>query len=143
MKNSEHEQTATNVCSVCGKSFCNPAFGLGRQFERTIFSRDDSLDEVEVIDANQIIEYCSAACLKSNRDQVLAQENIRPTYPDLGSAVTCSRCGDPVDITKFHMTWIEEEVEYHGFEATPINVDVLAVACNRCVPPSRVTQIDD
>jgi len=142
MNNSEHEELATSACSACGKSLCNPVFGLGRQFERTIISSDDSLDEVEVIDANVIAEYCSAACLNSKRDELLAQENIRPTYPDIGKAVTCSRCGDPVDVTKFHMAWIEEETEYHEFVVTPINVDVLAVACNRCVPPSRVTQID-
>ena len=131
------------ACNVCEQPLGNPQFGISRQFERTIFSKNDDLDEVEVIDSNEIRAYCSSECLNKNRDLLLAQENVRASYPGIGPVESCSRCGRPVDMTRFHMAWVEDEVEIQGYEATPINAEVLAVACDQCVPPSRATQSDD
>lgn len=135
------------VCCVCNEPLsADYLVGIYRQFEKVHFRDGTQLDEVEVIDSHEIESYCSNKCLNLRREQLLMEENVRCTYPDIGPIETCSRCNGPVDMSRFHMAWVEEEATIEGGQAmgtlNPVNSVVLAVACNQCVPPSRVTQYE-
>jgi len=64
-------------------------------------------------------------------------QNVRATYPDIGPIELCSRCGKPVDMTKFHLTYVESilEQEWERMSASVLESVVLAVLCNACSPP--------
>jgi hypothetical protein len=126
-------------CMVCEKPFRSPLFSISRQFERIIFYEDDRLPEGEVIAAEGIGTYCSQQCLDNSRDKMLAEEKVRATFPGPGPIETCSRCNGPVDMTRFHLVWTEEEMadEWGEFMsvARPLWATDLAVVCDQCAPP--------
>lgn len=112
-------------------------FDVTKEYERTIFHENDNLPEVEIIGAVAIGQYCSKACRDHARDDLLLRENVHATYPNIGPIEPCSRCGKPVDMTKFHLTYVESilEQEWARMSANVLESAVLAVLCNACSPP--------
>lgn len=126
------------VCTVCEKPFRSPIFSINKAFERTIFMKGDAMPEVEVIRSQGIESCCSSECLEVARERALEKENVRATFPDIGPIELCSCCGKPVDMTEFHLTWSEDESNCYEGQfidvLQPVNVQVLAVACQSCAP---------
>lgn len=111
-------------------------FDVAKEYERTIFHENDNLPEVEIISSVQIGQYCSKECRELARDDLLLRENVHATYPDIGPLEPCSRCGEPVDMTKFHLTYVESilELNRESMSVSVIEPAVLAVLCNACSP---------
>ena len=125
------------TCKTCGKPYRTPIFDVTKEYERTIFQENDNLPEVEIIGAVAIGEYCSKTCREHARDDLLLRENVQATYPDIGPIESCSRCSKPVDMTKFHLTYVESilELEREGMSVNVLESATLAVLCNACSPP--------
>lgn len=134
-------------CDACNKPFRTPFFDISREYERTIFSPEPSLPEVEVIGASSIAQYCSDDCLAQSRMALLTREKVRATYPDIGPVESCSRCDAPVDMTTFHLAIVESETnqDWESMSASVIRVVTLAVVCNKCTsPPERlIAEVDN
>lgn len=128
------------ACMVCETHFRSPLYEIARGYERTIFFDGDRMPEVEPISSNGIGIYCSAACLNQDRDKLLVKENVRATFPGIGPIEVCSRCGRPVDMAQFHLSWTEEELSCQWGQfidvLQPIYVQSLAVVCQQCAPLS-------
>lgn len=137
---SEAEDWGDNfyTCMVCEKHFRSPLYEISRGYERTIFFDGDQIPVVEPAGSEGIGTYCSAACLNQDRDKLLLKENVRATFPGIGPIEVCSRCGKPVDMVQFHLSWTEEELncQWGPFidVLQPINVQSLAVVCQQCAP---------
>ncbi len=129
-------------CDTCNKRFRSPLYDVSKEFERTIFFEDPLLPEVEIIGAETIAGFCSPTCRDKKRDYLLQQEKIRATYPGIGPVEPCSRCGAPVDMTNFHLTYIEMDTT-QDWNRTLFGVEVindpvtLAVVCQKCEPTPR------
>jgi hypothetical protein len=47
----------------------------------------------------------------------------------------CAKCRAPVDMTEFHLTYVEsEEVHENSIAIRTVDMDYLAVLCRRCQP---------
>lgn len=124
-------------CETCGKPFRTPMFDVAKEYERTIFQENDNMPEFEIIGSVGIGEYCSKVCRDQARGDLLLRENVRATYPDIGPIEPCSRCGKPVDMTKFHLAYVESvlDLEPGHMSTNVLESVVLAVLCNTCSPP--------
>lgn len=133
-------------CETCGKPFRYPLFDIAKGFERTMFHADSSLPEVEVIGSEGIGQYCSSACRDQARSSLLQRENVCATYPDIGPIECCSRCSAPVDMTKFHLAYVESVIdgEWDRMSVNAHETVVVAILCNGCAaPPDRlIAEVD-
>ena len=145
---SKHDpDTTATECMACLKPLGTPQFFISRAYERTIFYSNGRYPEIEIMAAEAIGSYCSGKCLNFEKIAILIRENVRSTFPGIGPVESCSRCGRPVDMTRFHRTWTESEEEITRGEyieiSKPLSVTTLAVACRNCEPPpSRVASAD-
>ncbi len=128
-------------CETCGAAFRARMFDISKDHERTIFFEGDRPPEVEIAESVTIGQFCSQHCRDQARVDILRQENIRATYPGIGPVETCSRCGNPVDMTVFHRTYVEYETEHDWghFVAEVHNATVVAIVCHRCNKPPGLT----
>ena len=131
---------------ACGKPFRYPSLDVVKEFERTTFFDEGKLPEVEIVGSIAIGQYCSAECRQQARGRLLQQENVRATYPDIGPVEACSRCAAPVDMSKFHLAYVESVIdgEWGRMSVSALESIVLAVVCNTCsAPPDRlIAEID-
>lgn len=129
-------------CDACNKRFRSPLYDVTKDFERTIFFDEPLIPEIDIMGAESIAYFCSPSCRDKKRDQLLTQEDIRATYPEIGPIESCSRCGAPVDMTEFHLAFVEMDTT-HDWDrpllgAKVINDPVtLAVICQKCEPIPR------
>lgn len=151
LQQSNHEKTAMTkeenwgddcfCCHACGKLFRSPLYDVTREYERTEFYSEPRMPEVEIMGAETIRNYCSAICRDSGRQEFLRQERIRATFPDIGPIESCSRCNGPVDMTEFHLTYIqtltEQNWERPMFGVEVLDVKTIAAVCQKCEPIRR------
>ncbi len=127
------EHLANFECFACKTHFQPFFFALSRQFERIDFDRDGGID---VEQAEGLTRYCTNACLQGHYPSVMAEQQVpipalRPGY----SAVErCAVCSGPVDMTRFHLTYTLEYSEDRGWCVQPIEVENVAVVCQKCAP---------
>lgn len=120
-------------CFTCDRRFKSRAFSISREWDRVHF--EYSLPEVEIEGAYGLECYCSLECLTARRTDVMAQENVPIRRPGLEPVEICAKCGGPVDMTEFHLTYVEDETVRRGmFEVQVVSLDYLAVVCRQCRP---------
>lgn len=120
-------------CFTCHIRFKGRVFSITREWERVHF--DKVLPEIEIDDAVGLECYCSAACVQKRRDEVMAREGVPIRYPDIGLVESCAKCGGPVDMSEFHLSYLEDEsVDEGPCVSRTIDVNYLAVICRRCHP---------
>lgn len=139
--NPDEWRNDTYFCMTCGTPFRSPLFDIAKEYERTIFSGEIIYPEVEVIGSEGIGQYCSEACRSKSRDALLLKENVHATFPDIGPIELCSRCAEPIDMTLFHLTYVESTItgDWDSSIVDSSNVVTLAVVCNKCAPtPKRL-----
>ncbi|MBB5463681.1 hypothetical protein [Paraburkholderia sp. Cpub6] len=120
-------------CFTCNIRFKGRVFSITREWERVDFTK--SLPVIEIADAEGLECYCSRACLEKRRDEVMAKEGVPIRYPDIGPVESCAKCAEPVDMTEFHLTYLQDEsVDEGTFVSRTIDVDYLAVVCKQCHP---------
>ena len=45
---------------------------------------------------------------------------------------SCAKCYDPVDMSDWHLTFVESDMDMVGDSFNPLDVTYLAVVCNQC-----------
>jgi hypothetical protein len=108
-------------------------FEVSREWKRVHFGK--GLPEVEITDSISIEYYCSDVCLAISRADVMEHAGvpIRPT--GIGPIEACAKCRGPVDMTEFHLTYVEEEyIVDESFGVKPVSTHYLAILCRRCRP---------
>ncbi|SAK89717.1 hypothetical protein AWB78_04747 [Caballeronia calidae] len=119
-------------CFTCDRIFKGRVFEIAREWERVHFS--ESIPEVEIEDSWGLECYCSQLCANLRLEEVMAREGVPIRHPDIGPIEPCSKCGAPIDMTQFHLTYVESCVDMHGFVAQPVDTACLAVVCSSCRP---------
>lgn len=119
-------------CFTCGAIFKNRVFGISREWERVDYL--ETMPVVSVADSYGLECYCSERCQKARISEVMERERVPILRPGLGPIEVCSKCRGSVDMSQFHLTYLEDQVETDGFNATPIDVGYLAVLCRACAP---------
>jgi hypothetical protein len=139
--NDTHETTEagdeTITCDACARPYTNPHFTISRGVEIVEFPAGSPYPIVSPSSVDAIVQCCSQACLDSQRKSVLERDQVSATYPGIGPIEACSRCGGPVDMTRPHVAWTEDETIVDDGQlfqtATVIGFELLAVLCRRCM----------
>lgn len=113
-------------CFNCNRIFRGRVFEVTGEWNRTHF--EDELPSVEVEGSVGLECYCSRRCLDARLRLVMAAEGVPIRHPGIGPIEKCAKCNGPVDMTRFHLTYLEDCVEY----ATTLELDYLAVVCQHC-----------
>ena len=136
-KPTESGDDEANTCESCARSFTNPHFTISRGIEVVEFPVGSPYPIVSPSSVVAILQCCSQACLDSQRQSVLERDRVHATYPGVGPIEACSRCGGPVDMTRPHIAWTEDETIVDDGQpyqtATVIGFEILAVLCRRCM----------
>jgi hypothetical protein len=120
-------------CFTCLKRFRGRVFNNSPEWERVHYGAE--IPEVEIEDAWGLECYCSRSCQKARRAEVMAREDVPIRRPGIGPLEMCAKCLGPVDMTEFHLTYIEDEtVDESTFVSRTVNLDYLAVVCRQCRP---------
>ena len=120
-------------CFTCRRVFRTPVFDISREWERTHFN--DGIPSVEIKGSYGLECYCSRACVDARRQLVMASEGVPIRRPGIGPVETCAKCGAPVDMAEFHLTYVESQAVSMGDRTLDtIDVDYLAVLCRQCRP---------
>lgn len=91
-------------CFSCNRIFRGRVFEIAREWNRTHFS--DGIPEVEIRDSWVLECFCSQDCLNRCREEVMAREGVPIHRPDIGPIEPCAKCGRPIDMTQFHLTYV-------------------------------------
>lgn len=130
-------------CMHCSKLFERRWFDIGAAFERVHYGARDGYDEVEVGRSEGIGVFCSRACLESGQRQVMATEGvpIPSVRPGIGPIERCAICDGVVDMSDWHLTYTDSEMEEQCFgEVEVIDLDYLAVVCRQCRPKGKARE---
>jgi hypothetical protein len=120
-------------CFTCKRRFRSTLFSISREWNRVHYEEGDP--EVEISSSEGLECYCSQACATARRTSVMANEGVPISRPGLGPIEPCSKCGAPVDMTKFHLTYLDSyEVHESAMVLRTESVDYLAVLCRTCEP---------
>ena len=123
-------------CETCGAMFRDRLFGVSRAYERVIFSSPDALEEVHTGYSECIANFCSSACLARGRSAAMRAQcvPIPAVRPGIGPVEACAKCKGPVDMSDWHLTFLEDEIDTSLNRFQPLNVDYIAVVCRQCAP---------
>ena len=120
-------------CFNCMRVFRSPVFDIAREWNRTHFEEDPP--SVEIRGSVGLECYCSRECLNVRRPVVMAAENVPIRRPGIGSVESCAKCHGTVDMSCFHVAYLESCAEVEdGFILRTVDLDYLAVLCRRCQP---------
>ncbi len=119
-------------CFTCDRIFRGRVFEIAREWERVHFS--ENIPDVEIEGSYGIECFCSQLCTDLRREEVMAREGVPIHHPDLGPIEPCSKCGAPIDMTQFHLAYVESCVDMHGCVGRQVDVEYLAVVCSTCRP---------
>jgi hypothetical protein len=124
-------------CMHCEKLFRGELFDIGKAYERVIYPSSGDLPVVDVQDAHEVGSFCSEVCRSLGRETLMRGEGvpIPRVRPDIGPVESCAKCGKPVDMSTWHLTYTEARTE----ELTPgtftiHDLEYLAVVCRGCRP---------
>ncbi len=119
-------------CEHCSKMFSEMLFVISKTFERVHFASGD-YPEIEIRYGESVANFCSRACLESERAAVMAREGVPIRRPGIGPVEQCNKCQRPVDMTEFHLTYLESAERILSTTVhQPIDVDYLSVLCRHC-----------
>jgi hypothetical protein len=130
-------------CMHCGKLFQRRWFDIGAAFERVHYEARGGYDEVEVGYGEGVGVFCSRACLESGRPQVMATEGvpIPSVRPGIGPIEKCAICDGVVDMSDWHFTYTDGQMEEQSFGAVEvIDNAYLAVVCRKCRPKNKARE---
>lgn len=123
-------------CECCGNIFRDLLFDISLDYERVDFRSPSSFDEVEVKGSESIANFCSKKCRSEKELAVLAAQHlsITATRPSLGPVESCAKCRGLVDMSDWHLTFLESDIDTSGDSFRPLDINYLAVVCNKCAP---------
>lgn len=113
--------------------FKERVFEVSREWQCMDFGQE--LPELEATDSVSIEYYCSDFCLSISRADVMEHEGVPVRPTGAGPIGACAKCRGPVDMTEFHLTYVEEEyIVNKTVGITPVKTRCLAILCQRCRP---------
>jgi hypothetical protein len=125
-----------NKCENCCDEFHTVVFCITKSFNKVHFYDKPGLPEVDVTNVKSLGEFCSAKCRDEKLEQILTQENVRVTQPDIIPIEVCSSCGCPDVMSDSHLTYVVDTVNFgydpSEFDEGVLDANVLAVVCSRC-----------
>jgi hypothetical protein len=121
-------------CDGCGLRFSAVLFEIARQLERVDFASE--MSAIHIRKSDTVSAFCSMECRDNSRRAVMAREGVPIRRVDgCGPIAPCAKCGRPVDMTEFHVTYIENDFNLFNPDIWQlIDVDYLAVLCSSCGP---------
>jgi hypothetical protein len=126
-------------CMNCGTMFRDRLFDITREYDRVIYRRPPALDEVAIECSEGIGGFCSASCREAGRSAVMTRERVPvlapPERPGINPVEICARCKGPVDMSDWHLTYLENEFDTSTDSFTIHDLKYTAVLCKKCVPP--------
>ncbi|MGF6546752.1 hypothetical protein QFZ96_001823 [Paraburkholderia youngii] len=119
-------------CDNCGTRFSAMLFEIARQLERVEFL--STMTSICIRDCDTLSGFCSIECRDSSRRAVMEREDVPIRRVDsFGPIAPCAKCGGPVDMTEFHVTYVENDLEIiNPNMMQPTSVECLAVLCSNC-----------
>ena len=129
-------------CTTCHRMFSSVVFDLSREYDRVIYRRPSAFDEVAVADAEGIASFCSQDCRSRGTAAVMAEQQvpIPMERPGIEPAESCAKCKGDVDMSDWHLTFVEAEADFSKFGVEMSNLEYLAVVCRRCAPRRKSTE---
>ncbi len=133
-------QTESNLgpCTFCGTRILDGVFAICCEAERKHFSKCLGMHspEVEVTGLKSIAKYCSSRCRRKGRKIAMSAERIRipATPPSVGPIEVCSNCGNIVDMTRWHLVYVQCNDNMPTHADNVYDVKELAVLCRTCAP---------
>lgn len=127
-------------CACCGPKTGYALFDIAREFERMQYQDQPNTPvvEIEVSSAESVAIFCSKICRDRGGPAILAGQRIRvpKTRPALGPIEICARCGYPVDMSDWHLVFLESDTNATGTPGKPDEVEYIGVLCRNCAPLS-------
>ena len=125
-------------CIWCGSRIRQGVFAICCEAERKHFSKSIGMHsaDVEVKGLKSIARYCSSRCRRKGREVALTAERIRlpATPPSIGPIEVCARCGGIVDMTKWHVVYLQSNDNTPSHADKTYDAKELAVICETCAP---------
>lgn len=121
-------------CEWCSSMFRDLLFDISREYGRVHYRSPSSLEQVEVKGSESIANFYSRKCRAQKRLAVMAAQRvpIPAKRPSLGPVESCAKCCGPVDMSGWHLTFVESDMDLVGDSFSPLDVTYLAVVCNKC-----------
>ena len=105
-------------CFTCNRRFRGRVFEVVKEWDRTLF--EDEPPSVEIEGSTGLECYCSKRCLDARLALVMAAEGAPICPPGIGPIEMCAKCNGPVDMTRFHLTYLEScSGMYGGYSGNP------------------------
>ncbi len=130
-------------CRICHEVIGKPYISLDRSTQRygRRFWKGKSQTAVTILASQEMFRYDSQDCWLLHRPQVVAELQLKTTYPSGATLVPCSRCGAQVDRTLPHISYSVVEMDLaetpKGLVGTVLDDKELAVLCRDCEEPDE------
>src|SRR5882762_2984521 len=124
----KNEERMNFECEHCGTLFDRHLFDIPKSLERVDYL--GPIPSVEVERDESVANFCSTGCRNKKRQTTMQQQGVPIRRIGVGPIEPYARCGAPVDMTKFHVTFTENDFripDSRVFEL--VHVDYLAVLC--------------
>jgi hypothetical protein len=123
---------------LCGTRILDGVFAICREAERKHFSKCLGMHspEVEVTGLKSIAKYCSSRCRRKGRKIAMSAERVPlpATRPSVGPIEVCAKCGGIVDMTKWHLVYLQSNDNTPTYTSNTYDARELAVLCRTCAP---------
>ncbi|WP_321954267.1 hypothetical protein [Paraburkholderia bannensis] len=120
-------------CFTCKRRFRCHVFSISKEWDRVDYS--GKMPSVEVTGSYGLECYCSSNCCAARRHIVMNKEGVPVRYPNIGPIELCAKCGSPVNMADYHLTYVESyDEEESSFVLRTIDLVYLAVLCLECRP---------
>ncbi len=129
--------TIIGTCAECGARLQDVVFDICCEYERMRFiAKPAEIVQVEVHASQSIGEFCSKECQSEGRLAVLSTQLVPlpRTRPSVGPIEVCAICNCFVDMTDWHLTFIESDVSEANHPSQTIDAIDIAVICRKCAP---------
>jgi hypothetical protein len=124
-------------CAQCGAKLQDVVFDITCEYERMDFVAEPSeIVQVEVHASQSIGEFCSKKCQSEGRLAALSTQHVQlpRTRPSVGPLEVCATCTSLVDMSDWHLTYIESDVSGANCPNQTIDAIEIAVVCKKCAP---------
>ena len=124
-------------CARCGAKLQDVVFDISCEYERMDFVAEPAeIVQVEVHASQSIGEFCSKKCQSEGRLAALSTQHVQlpRTRPSVGPLEVCATCTSLVDMSDWHLTYIESDVSGANCPNQTIDAIEIAVVCKKCAP---------
>ena len=122
-------------CETCGVMFREMVYEVAKEIDRVHY-RESEVEEVEIHGSENLANFCSKQCRSASLVTVMSREGVPIKRVGVDPIEPCAKCGGPVDMSDYHLTYVEQDIKFLPTSTVPQDVDYLAVVCRNCAPVS-------